>query len=352
MDKKSTSVLEEVEGKMKVSAALLSKWADEAMIQAIGKKYDIHITEQGSWDGSKYSMYEAVAKGNITVSAPFNNSEEIQKALDIIDEITKQKASQLTAKDIIPFKPSTRYAPGYVDPSSFITIKPRTHLKYIRRILDILNGKSAWICGGYARYKGSVCKVSKLAKPTDLDIFFLDLATLEEVKAELIKKGWLEIADSEWATTLQRAYFLYPIQLIKPVGEPKNVEDILNGFDFTACMYAILDFSTILVYEKGHLDEAQKKLKLHKVGPTPLIAYKRLNKYVAKGYTASTNTILTILEMWHNWPEEERKKILAENKVGEKVVGWSYDPTGKQFYELKKLKVTNPKKIYQLKGII
>lgn len=70
------------------------------------------------------------------------------------------------------------------------TITPFRGMRYIKRILDSIRNKKAYICGGYARYVLSANK--NPAKAKDIDIFFIDSTTLAEVQAELEHKGWME----------------------------------------------------------------------------------------------------------------------------------------------------------------
>lgn len=206
---------------------------------------------------------------------------------------------------------STKAKESYVS-----TIIPFRGMRYIKRILDSIRNKKAYICGGYARYILSSNK--NPAKAKDIDIFFVDSTTLAEVQAELEHKGWMEIRQSEFAITLQRAYFHYPIQLIKPVEGLDTVQAILDNFDFTICaaaIWAVEDKLHTLAFNTFAYDEVIKKLHLVRPENTsklnPLDYLKRIERYVSKGYSCSSAVYIKLLEIWRNYPEVEREKIVV-----------------------------------------
>lgn len=88
-----------------------------------------------------------------------------------------------------------------------------------------------------------------------------------------------------------------------------TVQAILDNFDFTICaaaIWAVEDNLHTLTFNTFAYDEVIKKL--HLVRPENI---SKLNPHVSKGYLCSSAVYIKLLEIWRNYPEAEREKIVA-----------------------------------------
>ncbi len=210
-------------------------------------------------------------------------------------------------------------SPKYVvDKGPFVKVPPRRGITEIKHLLKKLEGKKAFICGGYARYCASPRKEPFLA--TDLDIYCEDLETYEELKKVFEADKLVMRHENDVSLSFKRpakdseyAYHL-PVQLIKPLHDGKivtegSVETVLQNFDFTIIRCAILSDSEVMVDPNFIHDEQLGLLRLMNIH-CPISSTLRCLKYAKKGYWLRPMECLKLFIDWDNRGDDYKMKLL------------------------------------------
>ena len=108
----------------------------------------------------------------------------------------------------------------------FVVTSIKRGLEVIQPILNLLEGKNAFICGGYARYCASPNEGKRLVKAGDVDIYCYNEDAFEQLYQHFKDVG-LEIRfDTDVALTYKKTkdkenpfYGCPVIQLIKPLDQ-------------------------------------------------------------------------------------------------------------------------------------
>lgn len=212
---------------------------------------------------------------------------------------------------------------------AFEVVKIQRGLKPVKPVLDLLEGKDAHICGGYARYMASPNKGRRLRKSGDVDIYCADEAVFEVLKTEFMK--YLEIRfENEMAITFLKVkrkaanksnpfYGCPVVQLIKPVEEGAivakgSLEHILENFDFTVTRAAVfLDNDgkyKVMVDENFMKDEEARFLRILNIH-CPISSLIRFMKYARKGYYTRPSQVMKLFVDWDNRPLEYRQRLMV-----------------------------------------
>ena len=189
-----------------------------------------------------------------------------------------------------------------------------------------LEGK-VWIAGG--------CFLSKITNTpiADIDFFFLNKKTREAFMS-ILKKICSFTVDFETDAAIHGHGLLLndlgllqsiEIDLIKLDYESK--EHVLDAFDFTIIKF-ISNFlfsdsfhhkNDTLCSTSSFADIAFKRLVLDRDISTYTIDdnlnLKRLQKYIAKGYTAANETLMKLGEYYNSMPLEDLNKSLYSDKI-------------------------------------
>ena len=112
----------------------------------------------------------------------------------------------------------------------------------------------------------------------------------------------------------------------------KNVEEILDNFDFSIARVAItkesLEKNEAIVDKDFEKDDANKKLNIKNIH-CPVAQVYRVSKYIEKGFWANIVQVVKILDDWQGRDDEYKIKI-RETIMKE-------DPTQEEIQQLEKL---------------
>lgn len=208
--------------------------------------------------------------------------------------------------------------------SDFMVISIRRGLNQIKTILNMLENKNAFICGGYARYCASPNSGRRLVKAGDVDIYCQDEQTFEEIYQHFKNVGLDVRFDTDVALTYTKTkdksnpYYKCPvIQLIKPINQGAiiatgTMEQILRNFDFTVIRCGIIkqddEYKVLADVDFWH-DEADKILRIKNIH-CPISSLLRFMKYGKKGYNARPSQIAKLFADWDARPAEYRLRLL------------------------------------------
>ncbi len=197
-------------------------------------------------------------------------------------------------------------------------------LTEITSVLNYLEGKDAFICGGYVRY--CLSPQQNPVKATDVDIYCKNEETFTQIKLDFATERLIIRHENNMALTYkqpsQGKYSYCPtLQLIKPIKEGKvvatgEIKDILENFDFTVIRCAIVKSGTGYIgiadddFEK---DESSKFLRIKNIH-CPISSTLRFMKYASKGYYTRPLQIVKLFSDWDNRGEEYKLKIIDKLK--------------------------------------
>ncbi|MGG4552579.1 hypothetical protein [Paenibacillus humicus] len=156
--------------------------------------------------------------------------------------------------------------------------------------LPKLSPEGPWLAGGAIRRT-----LIGMNLDSDFDFFFRDAEQLKVFKKSIESKGAKKTASNDHAETYMMTIKGKNriIQLIK-IGYYKNVEDLLDSFDFSISQLAY--DGTDLIFGKYTLwDLPRKRLALHKL-TYGVASMRRLIKYTDQGFTACAGVMRSILE--------------------------------------------------------
>lgn len=199
----------------------------------------------------------------------------------------------------------------------------------IERLYGEITARKSIICGGYARYCASPAENPE--RPGDVDVFPLEAAAYEEVRAFLLVEGFEVRHENEISLTFKKhkdpKWVACPtIQLIKPVVEGKvvtlgDMEKILENFDFTVVRAGIVSPKEVLVDEDFERDEKKRTLVFKNIH-CPISSTFRVIKYTQRGYWIRPFEVLKLFLDWESRGIDYRQEIIELFKKAE-----SFDST-------------------------
>jgi len=208
--------------------------------------------------------------------------------------------------------------------SGFMYIPVVRGIEAIQSVLDLLQDKSAFVCGGYARYCASPNEGRRLSKAGDVDIYCQNEAAFDEIYQHFKSVGMSVRFDTDVALTYKKVkdknnpYYGCPvIQLIKPIDQGAiiasgNMLTILRNFDFTVIRCGIVktdDGYQVLVDEDFSKDESKKTLRIKNIH-CPISSLLRFMKYGKKGYNARPSQVAKLFADWDNRPMSYRMRLM------------------------------------------
>lgn len=178
---------------------------------------------------------------------------------------------------------------------NYVLANFRRGLLEILDILQLLEGRNAYIAGGYARWCVSPRVDSPL--PSDIDIFVPDFDTLVAIEKDLVREGFGLLESSALSKTWVDANTHrprpdgFPINTIQPKifeGRTLDTRDkytLLDSFPFSVTRALIISADTIIIDSDLIAHENSKMVVLEGTSnPDPASAILHAFKYVRKGY--------------------------------------------------------------------
>ena len=149
-------------------------------------------------------------------------------------------------------------------------------------ILDTLDGIDCWVAGGCVRDYFTIGYVK-----SDIDVFFTSKEQYDIADSKLSSNKVLEDTDNAKMYLIDKK----KIHLIKKVfyDSPKTC---IDDFDFTVCCAAV-NKENVIHHDTFFIDLASKRLVIQNLN-YPLSTFKRVQKYVRKGYWICNNSLLQI----------------------------------------------------------
>lgn len=144
--------------------------------------------------------------------------------------------------------------------------------------------KGVWIAGGAIRDSiiGEI--------PSDIDVFGPNNLLDDFIQTNL--KDYKLTFDNEFIKNYIKDKI--KIQIIR--RDIKTIEECLNNFDYTICMFAY-DGNTVWAESNALLHLYQKRLVINKINPEFVVnTLERLQKYIKKGYTICSGGIKQIVD--------------------------------------------------------
>ena len=196
----------------------------------------------------------------------------------------------------------------------------RRGITEILPILNYLDDKKAFICGGYARYCLSPHKTP--VEAIDVDIYCEDEETFQKIKLDLSQSGVEVRFENNMAITYKQpieGIFSYcpVLQLIKPIKEGKvvsigDVNTVLENFDFTVIRCAIIkkDGKYIGIADDDFEEDEKNKFLRIKNIHCPISSTLRFMKYARKGYFTRPMQIVSLFVDWDNRGDDYKAKIV------------------------------------------
>jgi hypothetical protein len=166
---------------------------------------------------------------------------------------------------------------------------PEMKLFLVLEELPKLSEEGPWLAGGAIRR-------TLIGDPlsSDYDFFFKSPEQLNEFRKKIEASKGRKTASTEHHETyiVEGVEGNYIVQLIK-IGFYKNVESLLDSFDFTISQFAY-DGESLYCGGYSLWDLARRRLALHKL-TYGVATTRRLLKYTNQGFTACTGVIQSIL---------------------------------------------------------
>ena len=191
-------------------------------------------------------------------------------------------------------------------------------------LLNYLDGKKAFICGGYARF--CLSPVHNPVEAVDIDIYCEDNETFEKIKADFASEKLEVRHENNMAITYTRQkegkyQFCPTLQLIKPIKEGSvvatgDMATILENFDFTVIRCALTKKDGVYIGigdEEFEADEEKKFLNIKNIH-CPISSTLRFMKYARKGYWTKPIQIVRLFADWDARTDEYRMKIVETIK--------------------------------------
>jgi hypothetical protein len=194
---------------------------------------------------------------------------------------------------------------GRYNPSPEKTHSLFSLLDELKAIKNML-GNGVWIAGGAIRKT-----ILGEALNTDVDFFFGSSEILEKFKAEIIDYG----AELQHKTDHQETYVYnssalegeVKLQLVK-IDYYKDVESLLNSFDFTICQFAY-DGENLYCGKYSLWDLSRKRLAIHKI-TYAIPSMRRIIKYSKQGFYACSGFLADFLTSIASEPSLIDEEIL------------------------------------------
>lgn len=168
---------------------------------------------------------------------------------------------------------------------------------YFNISLPFFTFNGYWCAGGAIRD----CIIGEEYR--DIDIFGNKNALDGFIQKELKPSGWKLTFDTKGLKNFHRGG--KKLQVI--YKDYKNIEDCLNSFDYTICMFGY-DGKHIYFEENAVPHLLQRKLVINKLNPDHVVnSLERLQKYIQRGYTICNGGIKEIVESIRNADEKQIK---------------------------------------------
>lgn len=169
-------------------------------------------------------------------------------------------------------------------------------------VSGILQEGETWLAGGALR-----TLFSEKETIADFDIFFKNKGSLSQAKAGLLASGFKQVfacPRGELFTFFKKHDFdMQNMKLHDTAGVKvqciarrfyKDADDLINSFDFTACM-AAYDSKTLVLDKRMISSVKTKVLELNHL-EYPVASLNRMMKYKEKGYTIPEKTLVSIVK--------------------------------------------------------
>jgi hypothetical protein len=153
----------------------------------------------------------------------------------------------------------------------------------------------------------------------DLDLYFINEDQFNLMHSDLIGDGWEVVAETPRAVTFRKEK--KTTQLIRFCFGPP--EEIVKGFDFTVCSAALVlkqeddDLKgTLYLHDDFYEDLAGRVLVYNPNAPNPLSSFKRVIKYVKRGYHICDENIIRISEAIARTIDFDNQQSINDNLNG------------------------------------
>lgn len=239
-------------------------------------------------------------------------------------------------------------APDHSNDRGLVRVNVRRGAPVLKALQPVLHGQNGWVAGGFARW---CCSPHDAPTPAgDLDVFFGDEASLETVKAKLLKLGAFVTREVSYFVELDVSRVMSfrdgmsvegmsrvpSVQLIKPfpgrsTSEPTErlrVSDVncdrswgptlghvVRQIDITVCRVGLCDASVGWADQDFEKDEAERVVRPVCIN-NPISVMVHAMKYVARGYALRSPEIVGLFEDWSSRSEEYRSKRVRPSKTG------------------------------------
>lgn len=139
----------------------------------------------------------------------------------------------------------------------------------------------------------------------DYDIFFKDPPNMgPKLEQMLVNDGYEVTFRCPKSTIVSLKKYDEKVQLILEWSYP-TPDNLLDSFDFNACRVAYYN-EYIITDRKAIRDIRKKRLTFHKI-TYPNIAFKRIQKYIEKGYSLPNETIDFFVQDIYNKGKTKQK---------------------------------------------
>lgn len=139
---------------------------------------------------------------------------------------------------------------------------------------------------------------------SDFDFFFKNAEQLAEFGADLERRGFYKVRESEhhieYRGNIGGTGMPRDIQCIR-FAFYANASEVVDSFDFTICQFAF-DGTKLTCGEFSLWDLGRKRLAVHKL-TYPVSSMRRMLKYARQGFRACNGAIATILRETANNPQ-------------------------------------------------
>lgn len=128
------------------------------------------------------------------------------------------------------------------------------------------------------------CLVDPNEEIVDYDLFFKNTTDLVDTRNELEAFGFRKVFECPQGELYTYVRKSMKVQLIVK-RYYKDVKDLLDSFDFTACQIAIFE-GNLYIAREAIRDIKRKRLNLNTI-EYPVATLNRIQKYIKKGYTVN-----------------------------------------------------------------
>ena len=173
------------------------------------------------------------------------------------------------------------------------------------------------LAGGYARWCIAP-NPEDVPRPEDCDLFFDNIEDYLDARNALAARGFRYVKGTllgeQWNPP-EKSKILLPIHIVRPMqcewfvsgGTPV---EILDNFDFSISCVVIITENTAWVADSYDEDIVNKALRVLSVG-CPFRTMRRVQKYIERGFTLTTNSARMIFERYANLKMDNAAWYLA-----------------------------------------